>query len=82
MCELNSQRRNDSLSLVDDDDFIYREIAGIVSVNLVNSDFIYREIAGIVSLVDNDDEIHVPRTVSLSLVNNDFIYREIVGIVS
>ncbi|XP_056001820.1 angiopoietin-1-like [Ostrea edulis] len=29
MCELNSQKKNESLLLVDDDDFIYRDLPGI-----------------------------------------------------
>lgn len=32
MCELNSQKKNESLLLVDDSDFIYKDLPGIVSI--------------------------------------------------
>lgn len=32
MCEMSSQKRNESLSLVNDSDFIYQEIPGVVSI--------------------------------------------------
>lgn len=32
MCEMNREKRNESLNLVDDDSFIYKEIPGIVSI--------------------------------------------------
>jgi hypothetical protein len=34
MCELNSQKTNGSLSLADDNDFIYRDIPGVVSITI------------------------------------------------
>jgi hypothetical protein len=34
LCELNSQKANDSLSLVNDNDFIYRDIPNVVSIVL------------------------------------------------